>query len=139
MIAQDPGLPAPERNRIDALFAHFNNDTPGAAVAVAREGVVLYAQGYGTANLEYGIPITQSSIFHVASISKEFTAMCIVLLAQHPDQKKLLADDPARTPRGLRGRGRARSGVSGCRSARWSRPPSPDPAPMRPHTRVAPR
>ena len=83
MIAQEPGLSAPERTRIDALFAHFNNDSPGAALAVARKGVILYAQGYGRANLEYDIPITPSSIFHVASISKEFTAMCIVLLAQN--------------------------------------------------------
>ena len=82
-IAQDPtGLSAPEKTQVDALFAHFNKDTPGAALAVASKGVVVYAQGYGMANLEYDIPITPSSIFHVASISKEFTAMCIVLLAQ---------------------------------------------------------
>jgi CubicO group peptidase (beta-lactamase class C family) len=80
MIAQEPGLSAPERDRIDALFAHFNSDSPGAALAVAREGVVLYAQGYGMANLEYDIPNRPSSIFHVASVSKEFTAMCIVIL-----------------------------------------------------------
>ena len=68
MIPQDPGLSAPERTRIDALFAHFNKNTPGAVLAVASKGVVLYAQGYGMANLEYDIPNTPSSIFHVASI-----------------------------------------------------------------------
>jgi hypothetical protein len=42
------------------------------------------------ANLEYDIPITPTSIFHVASVSKQFTAMCIVLLAQ---DGKLSVDD----------------------------------------------
>ena len=88
--AQDEGLSVLDRTRIDALFARFNNDTPGAALAVARRGEVLYSQGYGMANLEYDIPITPGSVFHVASVSKQFTAMCIVLLAQ---DGKLSVDD----------------------------------------------
>jgi len=82
-----------QRVEIDRVFAHFNNDTPGAALAVAKNGEIIYKQGYGMSNLEYDIPITPSSTFHVASVSKEFTAMCIVLLAR---QGKLSIDDDIR-------------------------------------------
>ena len=78
---------------IDAAFSHFTNSTPGAALSVARNGNILYKQGYGMANLEHTIPITPSSIFHVASISKEFTALSIVLLNL---QGKLSLDDDVR-------------------------------------------
>jgi CubicO group peptidase (beta-lactamase class C family) len=52
---------------------------------------VLYAKGYGLANLEYNIPVTPETSFDVASLSKQFTAMCIVLLEQ--DGKLSLEDD----------------------------------------------
>ncbi|MFC1557710.1 serine hydrolase domain-containing protein [candidate division KSB1 bacterium] len=94
VIAQDiPAVSYEKRIQIDRIFAHFNHDTPGAALAVVKDGEILYAQGYGMANLEYDIPTTPQSVFHVASISKQFTAMSIVLLAQ---QGKLLLDDPIR-------------------------------------------
>ena len=50
-------------------------------MAVIRTGSLAYAQGYGSANLEYGIPISPASVFHVASVSKQFTAMAVALLA----------------------------------------------------------
>jgi CubicO group peptidase (beta-lactamase class C family) len=82
-----------KRIEIDRIFAHFNNDTPGAALAVVKDGKIVYKQGYGMANLEYDIPINPSSIFHVASITKQFADMCIVLLQQ---QGKLSFDDDIR-------------------------------------------
>ncbi|HEX5166195.1 MAG TPA: serine hydrolase domain-containing protein [Thermomicrobiales bacterium] len=67
---------------IDAVFADWDrDDSPGCALAVVREGEIAYARGYGMSNLEHGVPITPGSIFHVASISKQFTDMCIALLA----------------------------------------------------------
>jgi CubicO group peptidase (beta-lactamase class C family) len=67
----------------DAVFAEFDTPhTPGCAAAVTKNGVVRYRQGYGMANLEYGIPITPSSVFHVASVSKQFTAMAVALLVE---------------------------------------------------------
>jgi CubicO group peptidase (beta-lactamase class C family) len=45
-----------------------------------EEGRPAYLRGYGMANLEYGIPITPSSVFHVASVSKQFTAFAVALL-----------------------------------------------------------
>ena len=78
--------------KIDDLFHEWDNDeSPGAAVAILRDGEVIFKKGYGMANLEYGIPITPSSIFHIASESKQFTNYCIVLLAR--EGKLSLEDD----------------------------------------------
>jgi CubicO group peptidase (beta-lactamase class C family) len=80
--------------KVDQVFAQFDKpDSPGCALAVIKEGQIIYKRGYGVSNLEYGIPISPSSIFHVASISKEFTAMSIVILTQ---QGKLSLDDDVR-------------------------------------------
>ena len=47
--------------RVDALFAPWDRpDVPGAAVAVMKDGEIVYQRGYGSANLEYDIPITSS-------------------------------------------------------------------------------
>ncbi len=89
-----PGTDKAISARVDEVFARFDKpDSPGCALAVIKEGQVIYKRGYGMSNLEYGIPITPSSIFHIASISKEFTAMAIVMLAQ---QGKLSLDDDVR-------------------------------------------
>lgn len=67
--------------RVDELFfAWDRKDTPGASVAVAKDGEILYKKGYGMANLEYDIPIGPSTIFHIASVSKQFTVFSILLL-----------------------------------------------------------
>ena len=77
VYAQGPGPEA----QVDRVFARWSHpDTPGCAVSVMRDGRIVYAQGYGSANLEYDIRITPSSVFHVASISKQFTAMAVALL-----------------------------------------------------------
>src|SRR5437867_4321566 len=80
--------------KVDEIFARFDKpDSPGCALAVIKDGQIVYKRGYGMSNLEYGIAISPSSIFHIASISKEFTAMAIVMLAQ---QGKLSLDDDVR-------------------------------------------
>jgi CubicO group peptidase (beta-lactamase class C family) len=78
--------------QIDAVFEHWNKpDAPGAGVAVIEHGKMIYEKGYGIANLEYNIPIVPQTIFHVASVSKQFTAMAIVLLER--DGKLSIDDD----------------------------------------------
>ncbi len=68
--------------QVDAIFAEWDRPgSPGVALAVVKDGALAYEQGYGSANLEHDIPIAPSSIFHVASVSKQFTAMSIMLLA----------------------------------------------------------
>jgi len=70
-----------------------NSNSPGCAVAIVKDGTVIYKHGYGMANLEYDVPITSSSVFHVASISKQFTAFSVLLLE---DEGKLSLDDDIR-------------------------------------------
>lgn len=74
---------ADRHNKVDALFAPWNGTTtPGCAVAISRNGALDYARGYGMSNLEYDIAISPESIFHAASISKQFTAFSVALLAK---------------------------------------------------------
>lgn len=78
--------------RVDEIFQSWNQPaTPGAAVAIIQSGKLLYQKGYGSANLEYDVPITPETVFHVASVSKQFTAMSVVLLEQ--DGQLSLEDD----------------------------------------------
>ncbi len=66
---------------------------PGASVAVMKDGQIIFSKGYGYADLESDRPITPTTIFHVASVSKQFTAFAIAMLA---DQGKLSLDDDIR-------------------------------------------
>ena len=78
--------------RLDGIFEAWSKPgTPGAAVAVIQHGKLVFEKGYGLANLEYDIPVTPQTVYHVASVSKQFTAMALVLLEQ--DGKLSLEDD----------------------------------------------
>ncbi len=68
--------------QIDSIFAEWDKaGSPGCALAISQDNEIVYERGYGYAQLEYDIPITPDTIFHVASVSKQFTAMAIALLA----------------------------------------------------------
>ncbi len=68
--------------RVDSIFAPFaSTASPGCAVGVLRSGQLVFAKGYGMADLEHGIPITSSSRFIVGSVAKHFTAFAVHLLA----------------------------------------------------------
>ena len=76
---------------VDRLFAKWDQlDTPGGAVAIVRGGELNYAKGFGTADLETGVPNTSQTVFEIGSASKSFTCACIALLM---DQGKLQPDD----------------------------------------------
>ncbi len=82
------------QTKVDKIFETWDkSDSPGAALAIVKGKKVVYTQGYGSANLEYDIPITTKTIFHVASISKQFTAFAVTMLA---DSGKLSPDDDIR-------------------------------------------
>jgi len=84
-------LSAQEIEGINVIFEKFNNiNSPGATVVVVKDGVILHLKGYGNANLEYEVPITSKTIFHIGSVSKQFTAFAILLLE---NQGKLSQDD----------------------------------------------
>ncbi len=66
---------------VDRLFEAWHRpDTPGAAVLVLKDGAVVHSRGYGMANLEQGAPIRPSSVFDIASVSKQFAAFALALL-----------------------------------------------------------
>lgn len=68
--------------KVDSIFAEYNKtSSPGCALAILKDGKIIYKRGYGMSNLEYGIAINPSSIFHVASVSKQFAAAAIIRLS----------------------------------------------------------
>jgi CubicO group peptidase (beta-lactamase class C family) len=74
-------LPEAMIQKIDQVFAIKSTDpTPGFTVGIVRNDSLIFAKGYGMANLEYGIPNTPESVYHMASVSKQFTAYAILLL-----------------------------------------------------------
>src|SRR5215208_3133766 len=80
------------RTRIDRLFAQYSaKDGPGCSAATSLNGRTIFEAGYGAANIEADVPITPASIFHAASISKQFTAAAVMLLAR--EGKLSLEDD----------------------------------------------
>ncbi|MDB5251365.1 MAG: hypothetical protein JWP27_534, partial [Flaviaesturariibacter sp.] len=79
--------------RIDALFASYNG-MPGAQLAISRNGQTIYSKAWGLADLEHDVPLTTISVAEAGSISKQFTAACILLLEQ---QGKLSLEDDVRT------------------------------------------
>lgn len=77
---------------IDKLFHDYNQpNVPGASVMVIRDGKVLLAKSYGLADVEKKIPVTPDTNFRLASVTKQFTAMAVIQLA---DAGKLFLDDP---------------------------------------------
>jgi CubicO group peptidase (beta-lactamase class C family) len=81
-------------NKVDKLFAQWDkHDSAGCAIGVVKDGKLIYAHAYGMADLEHNVPITPRSAFDIASMSKQFTAMAILLLVQ---QGKISLDDDVR-------------------------------------------
>lgn len=80
--------------RADSVFQRFDRtDSPGCALGVYQDGKVQYARGYGMASLEHGVALSPRSVLDVGSISKQFTAMAILMLQK---EGKLSLDDPIR-------------------------------------------
>jgi CubicO group peptidase (beta-lactamase class C family) len=79
--------------KVDAVFAKWNASTPGCAVGVSTGGKPALMKGYGMADLEHDVKIAPDTIFEAGSVSKQFTAAAILLLAR---EGKLSLDDPVR-------------------------------------------
>jgi CubicO group peptidase (beta-lactamase class C family) len=81
-------------DKVDELFKPWDRtDLPGAAMGIFKDGRIIYARGYGAANLEYALPWSPQNPSRIGSISKQFIAMCIAILAE---QGKLSLDDEIR-------------------------------------------
>jgi CubicO group peptidase (beta-lactamase class C family) len=94
-LAQDGVKDAVSLNaKVDAIFAQYDKpDSPGCALGVIKDGKLVYARGYGMANLEHGVPNGPKLVYDIGSTSKQFAAASVLLLAQ---QGKLSLDDDAR-------------------------------------------
>lgn len=84
LTLMEPLATTPE-GMVDQRFATYGEGTPGGAVAVVRGDEVVFARGYGMADLAHDAPITPETRFNIASVSKGFTAFAIALLAERGD------------------------------------------------------
>lgn len=93
VVKSEPRGITPEK-QVDQLFAAWDNiETPGAAIGVVKDGKIVLRKGYGIADLEFDVPITGTTVFHMASVSKQFTAFAVLLLEK---EGKLSLDDDIR-------------------------------------------
>ena len=84
-------LPDSTTKKIDSLFKIWDSPSgPGCVVGIVRNDSLIFSKGYGMADLEHGIPNSPGTVYHIASVSKQFTAYAILLLAS---QGKLRLDD----------------------------------------------
>jgi CubicO group peptidase (beta-lactamase class C family) len=90
--AKTAGVNAVDAEAIDAYVRSImeREHVPGLSVAVVKDGQLVFAQGYGLANVELDVPATADTVYEVLSVSKQFTATAIVMLAE---EKKLALDD----------------------------------------------
>ena len=78
--------------QVDRIFARWDRkDSPGCALGVVQNGAFVYQRGYGSANLDYGIANGSEMTYYVGSVSKQFTAAAIALLAR---DGQINLDDP---------------------------------------------
>ena len=91
-VVKANGQLADKSAQVDALFAPWTQgQTPGAAVLVIQDGRVVHKKGYGLAHIVANTPVTPNTAFDIGSISKPFTAMAIMMLAE---RGKLRYGDP---------------------------------------------
>jgi CubicO group peptidase (beta-lactamase class C family) len=91
-LAAQPVVSPAAAAAIDSLFAaHDRPDVPGYVLGVVKDGQLVFSRAYGSASLEHGVPLTTRSVFHLASLSKQFTGAAVALLAL---EGRISLDDP---------------------------------------------
>jgi CubicO group peptidase (beta-lactamase class C family) len=80
-------LPLDEYVKAEMTRQHI----PGMSVAIVRDGKLVLAKGYGTANIELAAPATQDTVYRLASVTKPFVAMVLMMMVE---EGKLSLDDP---------------------------------------------
>lgn len=87
-------LPDSLARRVDSVFAAWNGtDRPGCALGVDQGGKPVHRRAWGMADLQHDLALTPASIFHVASVSKQFAAITVAMLAR---DGRLSLDDEVR-------------------------------------------
>lgn len=92
-LAQPTEDPSGRRSEIAKIFAAFDGKNPGCAVGVAVKGAVVLREGFGMADLERGVAITPDTVFEAGSVTKQFTAATLMLLAR---EGRISLDEPLR-------------------------------------------
>ena len=104
LAAASPALFAADEttDKVDRLFAAWDKTTsPGASLAVIKDGKIVYERGYGMAKLEDEIVNTPDKVFDIGSVSKQFTAACVAMLVREgkvgleDDIRKYIPEMPA--------------------------------------------
>ena len=91
LAAQPHAATMSQRAEVDALFADFTKPgEPGAAVVVARGPDIVFAAGYGLADIDRGVRVGPGTAFRLASVSKQFTAVAVLTLVE---EGRLRLDD----------------------------------------------
>lgn len=84
-------MPESITKTIDTIFVEYNIPHPGASVMVIKDGKIIFSKGYGYADIQNKIPIEPATNFRLASVSKQFTAMSIMMLSE---RGKISLDGP---------------------------------------------
>src|SRR6202040_189124 len=92
-LAAQTAKTADVESKVDAVFAKYTASTPGCALGVATNGKPALARAYGMSDLEHDVRISPETIFEAGSVSKQFTAAAVLLLAR---EGKLSLDDQVR-------------------------------------------
>ncbi len=78
--------------RIDAIMReNFNDASPGVALLISKKGSIVYRKSFGKADLELNVPMKVENVFQIGSITKQFTAISILMLWE---QQKISLEDP---------------------------------------------
>src|SRR5687767_2718658 len=80
--ANDRSIAGKAKN-VEQLLARWETDkAPGFSIGIIKEGKFLFSKGYGLADLEHGVRNTPSTVYNIASLSKQFTGFCVLLLEE---------------------------------------------------------
>jgi CubicO group peptidase (beta-lactamase class C family) len=87
LLTAAPGAPLASQPvpaaRVDSIFAQWDsNNSPGCALGIVQDGKLIYKRGYGSSNLDYGLPNSPTMVYYAGSVSKQFTAAAVALLAE---------------------------------------------------------
>ncbi|PWV46542.1 serine hydrolase [Chitinophaga sp. S165] len=90
--SEQHGIVATQATKVDNLFNAYNNiNTSGVSIMVIRDSQVIYNRSFGLADVEHKVPATPQTNYRLASVTKQFTAMAIMILK---DEGRISLDDP---------------------------------------------
>lgn len=92
--SQKEAISTQKRKKIDALLEGNQGSRPGYALGIVQNGELVYSMGYGKSNLDYDLPITDTTSFYIGSMAKQFTAAVLLILES---EGKIDLNEPLRS------------------------------------------